>query len=83
MTALAGAEPGDVAAWQAARYLLYQAPLTKKGSDAVARVFLVAVGTVLLGAAPILEHDVDLQCIVAGQRAATAMPGDAELNQPN
>ncbi|MCT2581529.1 hypothetical protein [Actinophytocola gossypii] len=73
---IACAPPGDVPAWQAARYLLYQAPMTKKGSDAVTRVFLVAVGAVLFGRAPVLEHDVDLRCLVAGQSAATAMPGD-------
>jgi hypothetical protein len=76
MTVLADASPGDVRAWQAARYLLYQAPMTKKGSDAVTRVFLVAVGTVLFGQPPTLDHDVDLRCIVAGQRAATALPSD-------
>jgi hypothetical protein len=76
MTVLADAQHGDVRAWQAARYLLYQAPMTKKGSDAVTRVFLVAVGTVLLGQPPTLDHDVDLRCIVAGQHAATALPSD-------
>lgn len=76
MTVLAGAEDGDVSAWQAARYLLYQAPMIKKGSDAVIRTFLVTAGTVLLGRPPILEQDVDLRCIVAGQAAATTMPGD-------
>jgi len=76
MTVLADASRGDVRAWQAARYLLYQAPLTKKGSDAVTRVFLVAAGTVLFGQPPILDHDVDLRCIVAGQHAATALPSD-------
>lgn len=63
-------------AWQAARYLLYQAPRTKKGSDAVTRVFLVATGTLLFGIAPTLEQDVDLRCMVLGQSAATAMPRD-------
>ncbi|MFC9250643.1 hypothetical protein [Amycolatopsis thailandensis] len=62
--------------WQQARYLLYQAPQMKKGSDAVTRVFLVAVGAVLLGAAPVLEQDVDLRCMVLGQHAATTMPAD-------
>lgn len=66
----------SLAAWQAARYLLYQSPQTKKGSDAVTRVFLVAVGSVLLGQAPILDQDVDLRCAVLGQRAATVLPGD-------
>lgn len=73
---LAAAEPGDVVAWQTARYLLYQAPVTKKGSDAVTRTFLVAVGSVLLARAPILEQDVDLRCIVLGQDEATSMSGD-------
>jgi len=66
----------SLASWQAARYLLYQSPQTKKGSDAVTRVFLVAIGTVLLGRPPVLDQDVDLRCAVLGQRAATALPGD-------
>lgn len=78
MGLLAGATSDVVAAWQAARYLLYQAPVTKKGSDAVTRTFLVAVGALLFGQAPVLAQDVDLRCIVAGQPAATAMPGDPD-----
>ncbi|TDV57213.1 hypothetical protein CLV71_10184 [Actinophytocola oryzae] len=74
MTVLGDAAPHDVGAWQTARYLLYQAPLTKKGSDAVIRTFLVTAGTFLLDEPPVLEQDVDLRCIVAGQRAATVMP---------
>ncbi|AXX30273.1 hypothetical protein KCV87_05580 [Actinosynnema pretiosum subsp. pretiosum] len=76
MRELGHARPGDVAAWQRARYLLYQAPLTKKGSDAVTRTFLVAVGAFLLGTTPTLEQDADLRCMVDGQEGATAMPGD-------
>ena len=76
MGLLADAEPGDLGAWQAARYLLYQSPMTKKGSDAVTRVFLVATGTVLLGQPPVLDHDIDLRCAVAGQAAATVAPSD-------
>ena len=66
----------DLSAWQAARYLLYQSPQTKKGSDAVTRVFLVAVGTVLFGRPPTLDQDVDLRCAILGQRAATVLPSD-------
>lgn len=66
-------------AWQDARYLLYQAPRAKKGSDAVTRVFLVAVGALLFGRTPVLQHDVDLRCMVLGQRAATEMDGDTAL----
>jgi hypothetical protein len=66
-------------AWQDARYLLYQAPRMKKGSDAVTRVFLVAVGAVLFGRAPVLQQDVDLRCMVLGQAAATEMYGDTSL----
>jgi hypothetical protein len=73
---LAAAAPGDVRAWQAARYLLYQAPRTKKGSDAVTRTFLVATGAVLFGHAPVLDQDIDLRCMVLGQEAATAAPSD-------
>jgi hypothetical protein len=76
MGLLADAGHGEVSAWQAARYLLYQAPVTKKGSDAVIRTFLVAAGTHLLGEPPVLEQDVDLRCIVAGQHAAATMPSD-------
>ncbi|MEU3567315.1 hypothetical protein AB0E96_02615 [Kitasatospora sp. NPDC036755] len=51
-----------------ARYLLFQAPQAKKGSDAVTRTFVVAVGAVALpGHAPALTEDVDLRCYVLGQ----------------
>ncbi|MFB7852384.1 hypothetical protein ACFC34_35960 [Streptomyces sp. NPDC056053] len=54
-----------------ARYLLFQAPRTKKGSDAVTRTFTVAAGAVLLGAdAPALPADADLRCYVLGQATA-------------
>jgi hypothetical protein len=65
--------------WQTARYLLYQSPRTKKGSDAVTRVFLVAVGAVLFDQAPTMQQDADLRCIVLGQFAATRMPADQML----
>jgi hypothetical protein len=68
-----------IALWQSARYLLYQAPRTKKGSDAVTRAFLVAVGAVLFDQPPTLDHDVDLRCMVLGQPAASAMPADDVL----
>jgi hypothetical protein len=80
---LAGTDDLDrldlVRAWQNARYLMYQAPRTKKGSDAVTRTFLVAVGAVLFGVAPVLEPDVDLRCLVLGQTAATEMAADMPL----
>jgi hypothetical protein len=59
------ADKGD---WPAAQYLLFQSPQMKKGSDAVTRVFLVAVGAVLLGHPPELAQDIDLRCAVLGQR---------------
>jgi hypothetical protein len=65
--------------WQTARYLLYQSPRTKKGSDAVIRVFLVAVGAVLFDRPPVMQQDADLRCIVLGQLDATRMPADAAL----
>lgn len=65
--------------WQQARYLLFQSPRTKKGSDAVTRVFLVAVGAALFGVAPVMEQDVDLRCMVLGQAAAMDMPADDVL----
>jgi hypothetical protein len=74
MDLLATAKTGDLAAWRASRYLLYQSPITKKGSDAVTRVFLVAVGAVLLGQAPVLEQDADLRSLVCGQAAAIGVP---------
>ncbi|WNV85328.1 hypothetical protein [Umezawaea sp. Da 62-37] len=73
---LAATGPHDVRSWQAARYLLFQAPLTKKGSDAVIRTFLVAVGALLFDRPPTLDHDVDLRCVVLGQEAATTSPLD-------
>ncbi|MEV6555189.1 hypothetical protein AB0M22_05715 [Nocardia sp. NPDC051756] len=76
---LAGAEFGDVAAWQQARFLLYQSPKMKKGSDSVIRTFLVAVGAILFERPRILVHDVDLRCLVLGQDSATVMPHDLEL----
>lgn len=86
LTLLAGAPDLDrlprLRAWQDARYLLYQAPRMKKGSDAVTRVFLVAVGALLFGRAPVLQHDVDLRCMVLGQAAATEMDGDTALVRP-
>lgn len=69
----------QLATWQEARYLLYQGRQTKKGSDAVTRVFLVAVGAVLFGQPPVMEQDADLRCMVLGQAAATEMPADAPL----
>ncbi|MET8546029.1 hypothetical protein ABZW03_36170 [Kitasatospora sp. NPDC004799] len=51
-----------------ARYLLFQAPRTKKGSDAVTRTFVVTVGAVALpGRTPALPEDIDLRCYVLGQ----------------
>lgn len=61
---------------QAARYLLVEAPQTYKGSDAVIRVLLVAVGSMLLRRPLVLEQDMDLRCLVGGQAAATEMPAD-------
>jgi len=74
---LAEALPGDLRAWQTARYLHYQGIRRKKGTDAVTRVWLVAVGTWLLGRPPVLEQDCDLRCMVLGQAAALEHPADA------
>ena len=65
--------------WQMARYLLFQSPRTKRGSDSVIRAFVVAVGAVLFEQAPTLEQDVDLRCAVLGQFAALRMPADWPL----
>ncbi|MEV6607436.1 hypothetical protein [Kutzneria sp. NPDC051319] len=66
--------------WQTARYLLYQSPRTKKGSDAVIRVLLVVVGAVLFERPPVMQQDADLRCAVLGQLDATRMPADAALD---
>lgn len=65
--------------WQDARYLLYQGPLTKRGSDACIRVLLVAVGAVLFRRVPVIEQDADLRCMVLRQGAATEHPADADF----
>ncbi|QXV63587.1 hypothetical protein CVV72_41245 (plasmid) [Amycolatopsis sp. TNS106] len=57
--------------WAHGAYCLYQAPQTKKGSDAVARVALVAFGALALGHVPQLPHDIDLRGYVDGQAAFT------------
>ncbi|MFE2104560.1 hypothetical protein ACFXAF_01600 [Kitasatospora sp. NPDC059463] len=54
-------------AWLQAAYLLYQAPRTKRGSDAATRTFLIAAGTHLLSRPPVLLHDVDLRAYVQPQ----------------
>ncbi|MFE4540681.1 hypothetical protein ACFRKB_37385 [Streptomyces scopuliridis] len=60
-------------AFATARYLLFQAPQTKKGSDAVNRTFTVAAGAALLGrSAPALPADIDLRCYVLGQDTAAS-----------
>jgi len=70
------------AAWWSAAYLLYQAPTFKKGSDACNRVFLAAVGAALLDQAPVIPHDLDLRCMVLGQRTVTvAMPLLCEVSR--
>jgi hypothetical protein len=59
------------------RYMLFQGPRTKKGSDAVSRVFSVAIGAVLYGPdAPQLRADEDLRAYVLGQHAATDPAAD-------
>ncbi|MFD4904182.1 hypothetical protein [Kitasatospora purpeofusca] len=69
LTLLAGPGP-TLQDYLLARYLMFQAPQTKKGSDAVTRVFAVAVGAVLFGdRAPALPEDIDLRCYVLGQAA--------------
>ncbi len=74
MSVLATAAYGDWTAWWNAAYLLYQAPRYKKGTDAINRVFLVAVGAALLGEPPVVPQDIDLRCVVLGQSTVTATP---------
>ncbi|MGW7444989.1 hypothetical protein [Kitasatospora sp. NPDC054795] len=70
LTLLAGPDP-SVQDYLLARYLMFQAPQTKKGSDAVSRTFIVAAGAVLFGdQAPALPEDIDLRCYVLGQATA-------------
>ncbi|WP_395297232.1 hypothetical protein ACF9IK_30195 [Kitasatospora hibisci] len=65
-------------AWLEAAYLLYQAPRTKRGSDATTRTFLIAAGTHLLGRPPVLLHDVDLRAYVQPQDQFTAELREAQ-----
>lgn len=69
-----------IEAWQLARYLLFQGPLYKKGSDAAIRVFLVAVGAMLFDRAPVMQQDADLRCMVLPQEDALIMPADGVLH---
>ncbi|MFE7194031.1 hypothetical protein [Kitasatospora sp. NPDC057541] len=70
LTLLAGPDP-TIQDYLLARYLMFQAPQTKKGSDAVTRTFAVAVGAVLFDdQTPALPEDIDLRCYVLGQKAA-------------
>lgn len=48
-------------------YLLFQAPIMKKGSDAVIRTYLVAATAYLQGRALVLPQDIDLRAYIAGQ----------------
>ncbi|MER5617652.1 hypothetical protein [Streptomyces sp. NPDC002215] len=66
------ADPGlTLETYLTGRYALFQAPQTKKGSDAVNRTFIVAVGALALGdTAAALPADIDLRCYVLGQAAA-------------
>lgn len=71
VTALIAGDRGHTMAalrqWAHAAYYLYQSPQTKKGSDAVTRVVLVALGTIALRRIPRIPHDVDLRAYVLGQ----------------
>ncbi|WP_299541755.1 hypothetical protein [uncultured Streptomyces sp.] len=66
------ADPGlTPESYLTARYLLFQSPQTKKGSDAVTRTFTVAVGALALGnETPALPADIDLRCYVLSQSEA-------------
>lgn len=55
--------------WVRAAYLLYQAPRTKRDSDAVTRVFLAATSVLLTGQVIGLPQDIDLRGYVMGQSA--------------
>lgn len=77
--ALSAYRPDRMSVWQTARYLLYRAPQRKRGSDSVIRAFIVAVGAALFGRVSVLDHDVDLRCMVLGQQADTDLPADTLL----
>ncbi|ACU39418.1 hypothetical protein [Actinosynnema mirum] len=81
--AATGGHADRLAAWRTSRFLLFQAPHMKKGSDAVTRVFLVAVGAWLLDTAPVMQQDADLRCMTLGQVDAHTMPADANLLPQN
>jgi hypothetical protein len=55
--------------WCHAVYMLYQAPCTKKGSDAINRILAMVVGMLRLDRPPCLTHDIDLRAMVIGQYA--------------
>lgn len=54
-------------AWWQAAYLLCHGPRMAKGSDAVTRVLLAAVGAALCDQTPVIPADLDLWCAVTSQ----------------
>lgn len=71
---LANQRPGIVnqetlKAWADCAYMLYQAPVMKRGSDAVIRSLLTIAGSYMFGETPVISHDIDLRAYVCGQDA--------------
>lgn len=56
-----------VAQWAEVAYLLYQSPMTKKGSDAVNRVYLMTLASRWLNPMPTMPEDIDWRAYVRGQ----------------
>lgn len=60
-------EPVTVEQWAEAAYLLYQSPQTKKGSDAVHRVYLMTLASRWMKSSPKMPGDIDWRAYVKGQ----------------
>jgi hypothetical protein len=70
MMTLAEQKPGEGTfdTWANCSYLLYQAPITKRGWDAVIRNFIVVSGIYMLGSSPKIPQDIDFSAFVVGQQ---------------
>jgi len=61
-------ETVTVRQWAEAAYLLYQSPENKKGSDALSRVYLMALASRWMQTAPAMPDDIDWRAYTKGQR---------------
>lgn len=60
---------GTLDMWANISYLLFQAPIMKRGSDAVIRSFIAIAGAYMLEHPPRIPQDCDLRAYVVGQKA--------------